>query len=81
MLQGAVEVLMMERVAANSETSREVAEAASPAHDQITKEAVPEHDVNPEVKNADRPKGVDKPDGELESLNDDLQRVEKRTTM
>ena len=28
-----------------------------------------------------RPKGVDKPDGELESLNNDLKRVEKRTTM
>ena len=71
----------MERVPVNAPTSREVAEAAEPETDEKTRETVAEHDVDPNVKNSDLPKGVAKPDGELESLNDDLQRVEKRTTM
>ena len=63
------------------QTSRPVAEAAVPHRSAQTREAIPEHEVDPDVKNADLPKGVDKPDGVLESVNDDLQRVEKRTTM
>ena len=62
-------------------TSIPVAEDAHPPKEDVRRESIPEHEVDPNVKNADRPKGVDKPDGELVSLNDDLQRVEKRTTM
>lgn len=62
-------------------TSKPVAEEAQPRHEDIRRETVSGHKVDPNVKNADRPKGVDKPDGELESLNDDLKRVEKRNTM
>jgi hypothetical protein len=71
----------MERVPASSPTSRDVAAAANPEVDDQPRETVEDHDVDPAIKNADRPKGLDKPDGELESLNDNLQRVEKRTTM
>jgi hypothetical protein len=46
----------------------------------VAEEANPEQEDNPNVRN-DLPKGVDKPDGELPSLNADLKRVEKRTTM
>ena len=63
-----------------SPTSRAVAEAAVPERSEATSEAIPERSVNPSVKNADLPKGIDKPNGELESVNDNLQRVEKRTT-
>lgn len=62
-------------------TSIPVAEEAHPQHEDVRRESIPEREVDPEVKNADRPKGLDKPDSELVSLNDDLQRVEKRTTM
>ena len=62
-------------------TSKPVAEEAHPEQDDTRREVITEHEVNPNVKNADRPKGVDKPGGELTSLNDDLKRVEKRTTM
>jgi len=62
-------------------TSKDVADAVDPPRADGTRETIPEHEVNPEVKNADLPKGIDKPDGVLESVNDNLQRVEKRTTM
>lgn len=62
-------------------TSKAVAETVDPPEFEAVRETIPEHAVNPDVKNADLPKGVDKPDGVLESVNDDLQRVEKRTTM
>lgn len=62
-------------------TSVPIAEEAHPQQEDVRRESVPDREVDPNVKNADRPKGVDKPDGELGSLNDDLQRVEKRTTM
>lgn len=63
-----------------SETSRPVAEAAEPERSDETREAIAERAVDTAVKNADLPKGLDKPDGVLESVNDDLKRVEKRTT-
>lgn len=62
-------------------TSRPFAEDANPPEEDVRRETVPDHEVDPDVKNADRPKAIDKPDGELESLNDDVKRVEKRTTM
>ncbi len=62
-------------------TSIPIAEEANPPKEDVRRESVPDHEVDPDVKNADRPKGLDKPDSELVSLNDDLQRVEKRTTM
>jgi len=62
-------------------TSKPVAQEAAPQQDDTRRETVADREVDPNVKNADRPKGIDKPDGALESLNDDLQRVEKRTTM
>lgn len=62
-------------------TSREVAQEARPEPETITRETVSDHEVDPNVRNADRPKGLDKPDGQLESLNNDLKRVEERTTM
>ncbi len=62
-------------------TSIPIAEEAHPPHEDVRRESVPDHDVDPNVKNSDLPKGLDKPDSELVSLNDDLQRVEKRTTM
>ena len=61
--------------------SREVATPAQPIHDDTARESVPERDVDPNVKNSHLAKAIDKPDGELESVNDDLKRVEKRTTM
>jgi hypothetical protein len=71
----------MKPITANSPTSREVAETPDTDSTSENREAVAEHDVDPNIKNADLPKGIDKPDGELESVNDNLQRVEKRTTM
>lgn len=62
-------------------TSIPVTEEANPPHEDVRRESVPDHEVDPDVKNVDRPKGIDKPDAELVSLNDDLQRVEKRRTM
>jgi len=61
--------------------SREVATPATPIRDDSPRETVSEHEVDPNVKNSHLPKGVEKPDGELESINDDLKRVEKRITM
>jgi hypothetical protein len=62
-------------------TSKPIAEEATPQQEDVRRQTIPEHEVDPNVKNADRPKGVDKPDGDLVSLDDDLKRVEKRTTM
>ena len=62
-------------------TSKPIAEEANPQPEDIRRESVPDHEVDPDVKNADRPKALDKPDNVLESLNDDVKRVEKRTTM
>jgi hypothetical protein len=62
-------------------TSMPFAEDANPPAEDVRRETVPDRDVDPDVKNADRPKAIDKPDAELESLNDDVKRVEKRTTM
>ena len=63
------------------DNSREIATPAKPIRSDSPSESIPEHKVDPNVKNSHLPKGVDKPDGELESVNDDLKRVEKRTTM
>lgn len=65
----------------NAETSRPVAEAANPKDSAVREREEPTRRADATVKNADRPKGIDKDDGQLESLNDDLQRVEKRNTM
>lgn len=58
-------------------TSRTVADSPDVKNSSDVSEHVPDEAANAAV----RPKGVDKPDSELESLNNDLKRVEKRTTM
>jgi hypothetical protein len=68
----------MKPSAPNAPTSRPVADTPERDNDRVRHTNRP--DPAP-VADADLPKGVNKPDGELESVNDDLQRVEKRTTM
>jgi hypothetical protein len=70
----------MERVVHDAPTSRPVAETPDQDKDKVHRNTTPEQDLTP-TKDRDLPKGVNKPDGELESVNDDLRRVEKRTTM
>jgi hypothetical protein len=70
----------MERVVNDAPTSRPVAETPAREDDRIRHNTTPDQDSEPKA-DEDLPKGVNKPDGELESVNDDLRRVEKRTTM
>jgi hypothetical protein len=70
----------MERVVHDAPTSRPVAETPAREDDRIRHNTTPEQDLIP-TQDADLPKGVNKPDAELESVTDDLRRVEKRTTM